>query len=136
MSMYELTLAAYESSTIKLEDLPPIRAVALSSGLSADLLVENPPTLFLQVDPLKWAKHKNVKQAWGKLRDKYQLDQHAWEKATWDFSVMTIGRDWSCVGSMSKARKLGWTEYADTGDELEDTFREVFSPAEWLRRDF
>lgn len=131
----------YGSSTIKLEDRPHICAFALSLGLSADPMVENPPTLFPQVDPLKWAKRKDVNQAWGKLRDKYQLDHHALGKATWDFLVMTMGRDWSCVGSMSKARKLGWTEYADTWDELEDTFRQledggVLPPAEQLRRDF
>jgi hypothetical protein len=34
-----------------------------------------------------------------------------------------MGRDWSCVGSMTKARKLGWTGYSDTWDKLEETFQ-------------
>jgi hypothetical protein len=46
------------------------------------ILVDDTPNLFLQVDPKKWAKHKNVNEAWAKLRDTYNLDQKAWEKAT------------------------------------------------------
>lgn len=36
-----------------------------------------------------------------------------------------LGRNYSCVASMSKARKLGWTGYADTWDEFEHTFQEL-----------
>lgn len=131
----------YESSTIRYVNKPPLKAQQTALGISSDPLVEQSPILFLQVDPLKWAKRKDVQEAWGKLRSKYQLDQTAWDKATWNFLVMTMGRDWSCVGSMSKARKLGWTGYADTWDELEDVFRtlekeEVLPPLEKLKRDF
>ncbi|KAJ5812216.1 NAD(P)-binding protein [Penicillium riverlandense] len=115
----------YESSTIRMQNRPPIKARASSLGLTSDPLVDNSPTLFLQVDPEKWARRADVKAAWGRLRDKYHLDQEAWDKATWDFLVLTMGRDWSCVASMSKARKLGWTGYADTWEELEDTFQKL-----------
>lgn len=42
---------------------------------------------------------------------------------------------------MSKARKLGWTGYADTWDELEETFEilekeGILPPVEQLKRDF
>jgi hypothetical protein len=110
-------------------------------GLSTDPDLEKPPTLFLQVDPEKWAKREDVNKAWVQLREKYNLDQHAWDKATWNFLTMALGRDWSCVGSMSKARKLGWTGYADTWDELEETFeilesKGVLPPLSQLKQDF
>lgn len=131
----------YESTTVRLQNKPPLKVAASALGLSSDPATESPPMLFLQVDPEKWAKREDVNKAWVVLRDKYSLDQHAWEKATWNFLVMTLGRDWSCVGSMSKARKLGWTGYADTWDELEDTFqilerKGILPPLDQLKRDF
>ncbi|KAJ6107985.1 NAD dependent epimerase/dehydratase family protein [Penicillium sp. IBT 18751x] len=131
----------YESLTIPMQNRPPLQANASSLGLSSDDLVKTTPKLFLQVDVEKWARRADVNQAWAGLRDKYHLDQQAWNKATWDFLVLTMGRDWSCVASMSKARKLGWTGYADTWEELEETFRAleeggVLPPADQLRRDF
>lgn len=131
----------YESSTIRLQNKPPLKVLASQLGLSVDPISETPPTLFLQVDPEKWAKRDDVDKAWSLLRGKYDLDQRAWEKATWSFLTMTLGRDWSCVGSMSKARKLGWTGYADTWTELEETFQilekeGVLPPLDQLKRDF
>lgn len=131
----------YESTTIRLQNKPPLEVKASTIGVSSNPAVQDTPTLFLQVDPEKWAKRKDVNEAWVYLRDKYHLDQHAWDKATWDFLTMTMGRDWSCVASMSKARKLGWTGYADTWDELEDTLqileREgVLPPLDRLTKDF
>ncbi|SCO76953.1 related to NAD dependent epimerase/dehydratase family protein [Fusarium oxysporum] len=105
----------YESSTIKLQNKPPLKVQEFTLGISSDASVKESPTLFLQVDPKKWAKRNDVLEAWGNLRDKYHLDQNAWEKATWNFLVLTMGRDWSCVASMSKARKLGWTGTGATG---------------------
>lgn len=42
---------------------------------------------------------------------------------------------------MSKARKLGWTEYAETWDELVDSFEQlekegILPPLENLKRDY
>ncbi|PKX96930.1 SDR family oxidoreductase [Aspergillus novofumigatus IBT 16806] len=127
----------YEATTVRLQNRHPLAAHSQELGVSADGI----PTLFLQVDPEKWAKRKDVNDAWAKLRDQYNLDQQAWEKATWDFLTFVLGRDWSCVGTMSKARRLGWTGYADTWDELEETFetleREgVLPPVEKLKREF
>lgn len=132
----------YESSTIPLKHAKhPLILQAESLGLSNDPLVTDTPTLRLQVDPEKWAKRADVNQVWGKLRDQYGLDQKAWEKATWDFLTFVLGRDWSCIGSMSKARKLGWTGYADTWEELVDTFEQlekegILPPLEDLNRDY
>ncbi|PYI00171.1 NAD(P)-binding protein [Aspergillus ellipticus CBS 707.79] len=127
----------YEATTVRMPNAHPLKEHEDAIGVR----VEGPPTLFLQVNPEKWARRSDVNEAWGKLRDKYGLDQKAWEKATWDFLTFVLGRDWSCVGSMSKARKLGWTGYADTWEELEETFEVlekegVLPPVDKLKRDF
>jgi nucleoside-diphosphate-sugar epimerase len=127
----------FEATTVRMQSRHPLAVHTEKIGI----LVDDTPNLFLQVDPEKWAKRKDVNEAWAKLRDTYNLDQKAWEKATWDFLTFVLGRDWSCVGTMSKARRLGWTGYADTWEELEETFdvleREgILPPREKLRKDF
>ena len=127
----------YEATTVRMENLHPLTEHEQAIGVRA----EGPPTLFLQVDPEKWARREDVNAAWGRLRDTYGLDQKAWEKATWDFLTFVLGRDWSCVGTMSKARKLGWTGYADTWEELEETLEVlekegVLPPVDKLKKDF
>ncbi|PYI36134.1 NAD(P)-binding protein [Aspergillus indologenus CBS 114.80] len=127
----------FEATTVRMENPHPITEQEQTIGVRA----EGSPTLFLQVDPEKWARREDVNAAWGKLRDAYGLDQKAWEKATWDFLTFVLGRDWSCVGTMSKARKLGWTGYADTWEELEETFavlekEGVLPPVDRLKKDF
>ncbi|CAK38065.1 hypothetical protein CBS63078_6694 [Aspergillus niger] len=127
----------YEATTVSMPNPHPLKVYEDVIGVQA----EGTPTLFLQVDPEKWAKRNDVNEAWSKLRNKYQLDQKAWEHATWDFLTFVLGRDWSCVGTMSKARKLGWTGYADTWDELVETFEVleqegVLPAADRLKRDF
>ncbi|KAL5335884.1 hypothetical protein BJX70DRAFT_410203 [Aspergillus crustosus] len=113
----------YQSSTTRLPNKHPIAAFAADIGVASDPAVETPPTIFCQIDPEKWAKREDVNAVWKKLQQKYDLDQTAWEKATWDFLTFAVGRDWNCVGSMSKARKLGWDGYADTWEELESVFQ-------------
>lgn len=131
----------YESTTVRMGSKHPLAAHAAQLGLSSDSLLQQSPTLHLQVDPEKWAKRKDVNEAWRKLREKYNLDQSVWDTATWDFLTFVLGRDWSCVGSMSKARELGWTGYVDTWTELVDTFETlekegILPPVEQLKQDF
>lgn len=131
----------FESTTVRLETTAPIAAHASTIGLSHDPSTYERPTLHLQINPEKWAKRQDVNKTWKMLRDKYNLDQTAWDKATWDFLTFVLGRDWSCVASMSKARKLGWTGYQDTWEAMEDAFEilekeGVIPPADRLRRDF
>ncbi|GFF53302.1 uncharacterized protein C757.02c [Aspergillus lentulus] len=127
----------YEATTVRKPNRHPLAVHADKIGVPAD----DTPSLFLQVDPEKWAKRKDVNEAWAKLRDKYNLDQSGWDRATWDFLTFALGRDWSCVATMSKARRLGWDGYADTWEELEDTFRVleeegILPPVDKLRADF
>ncbi|KAL2826086.1 hypothetical protein BDW59DRAFT_171978 [Aspergillus cavernicola] len=98
----------FEASTVRMPNKHPLSARAQDIGVSADPAKADPPTLFSQINPEKWAQRKDVNDAWVK-------------KATWDFLTFALGRDWSCVGSMSKVRKLGWTwgEFEETLDVLE-----------------
>ncbi|KAF7588180.1 hypothetical protein BBP40_006087 [Aspergillus hancockii] len=127
----------YEATTVRRQSRHLLAAHADKIGILAD----GTPTLFLQVDPEKWAKRKDVNDAWAKLRDMYNLDQKAWDKATRDFLTFVPGRDWSCVGTMSNARQLRWHGYADTWEEQEETFKVleqegILPPVEKLRKDF
>ncbi|KAL4749969.1 hypothetical protein BDW72DRAFT_204304 [Aspergillus terricola var. indicus] len=131
----------YEPSTVRMPNKHPLSTRASNLGVSSDPSKEECPTLFCQINPEKWAAREDVNKAWAQVRDKYGLDQKVWEKATWNFLTFALGRDWSCVGTMSKARKLGWTGYADTWDELVDVFealeKEGILPLlEWLKSDF
>ncbi|KAI9372460.1 hypothetical protein BJX61DRAFT_533956 [Aspergillus egyptiacus] len=131
----------YESTTARMPNKHPLSTRAADLGVDSDPAKEQSPTLFCQINPEKWAQRGDVNEAWARVRDKYGLDQTTWEKATWDFLTFAFGRDWSCVGSMSKARKLGWTGYSDTWEEFERTFdileREGILPsAERLKADF
>lgn len=92
--------------------------------------------LHLEIDPEKWARRADVKDAWHKLWDKYHLDHDSW-----DFLTFAFGRNWSCVGNMTKAWKFGWTGYADTWEELEAAFeilekKKILPPVEQLKSDF
>lgn len=93
----------------KLHDPPPISVQA--EGLGMKGLGQEPSTVYQMIDTAKWAERPEVIKAWEEVRDEYGLDQQAWEKATWGFLTFVLGREVSCVVSMSKARKLGWTGY-------------------------
>ncbi|EED18231.1 NAD dependent epimerase/dehydratase family protein [Talaromyces stipitatus ATCC 10500] len=96
-------VAQYEAITVRMSNRNPIAAHAQRIGVSVDGSL----TLFLQIDPEKWEKRKDVNEALGKLHDRYNLDQKSWESATGDFLTFILGKDWSCVSAMSKARGLG-----------------------------
>ncbi|KAK5096140.1 hypothetical protein LTS08_007746 [Lithohypha guttulata] len=117
------------SSRTELHSPPPVAVQATSDvpgiGFGMPELAEKPSSLYSQIDTEKWAKDERVIKAWETLRDKYGLEQKAWEKATWGFLTFVLGRDYSNVVSMSKARKMGWNGYEDTWDAFEDAFREL-----------
>ncbi|KAI9925597.1 hypothetical protein ASPWEDRAFT_29035 [Aspergillus wentii DTO 134E9] len=130
-----------ESTTNQLKSSNPIVAHAKALGISDDAINAKPPTLDLPIDPQKWAQRADVNEAWSTLKTKYSLDQTAWDKATWDFLTFVLGREWGCVASMSKARKLGWTGYEDTWEAFKRTFdtleqEGILPPSELLKRDF
>jgi nucleoside-diphosphate-sugar epimerase len=112
----------YESSVTGLHERPPIAEVEAEIGLKGEF---KQSFLYNQIDLIKWAKRPEVVKAWESLRDRYGLDQAMWENATWDFLNFLLGRQYSCVASMSKARKMGFNKYADTWTEFEHTLKEL-----------
>jgi nucleoside-diphosphate-sugar epimerase len=62
-----------------------------------------------RIDLSKWSQKAEVKEAWNNLATRHGLEKDALEKATWTFLQFVLGRNFSMVISMSKARKLGWT---------------------------
>jgi nucleoside-diphosphate-sugar epimerase len=130
-----------EATSTELENSHPISVQAKAMGIADDAVNSRAPTLQLPIDPEKWAQRKDVKEAWNNLKVKYDLDQAAWDKATWDFLTFVLGREWGCVASMSKARKLGWTGYEDTWEAFERTFNilekeGIIPPTDKLKKDF
>ena len=98
----------------ELHDPPPVAVQATSEqpGVGFGMPeLKKPSTLYQRIDTTKWAQNERVLKAWETLKDKYSLDQGAWDKATWGFLTFVFGREYDCVVSMSKARKMGWNGY-------------------------
>ncbi|KAH9907177.1 hypothetical protein F4778DRAFT_768855 [Xylariomycetidae sp. FL2044] len=112
----------YETFNMKMHPRPPVAEVEKEMGLKGEF---KQTEVFCQIDLEKWAKRPEVVKAWEGLRDKYGLEQAAWDNATWGFLNFLVGREFSCVVSMSKARKMGWNGYADTWDEFQAAFKEL-----------
>lgn len=113
----------YKPMHMALAERPPIEDHASKAmGMKGQFRQSQ---LYLQIDPTQWGKNPKVVEAYQTLQKQYGLDQQAWENATWGFLSFLLGRDFSCVASMSKARKAGWTGYRDTWDEFEHTFDEL-----------
>ena len=137
------TVQAYssESTHVEFENKSPIVVQARDIGLADTSIASRKPALHLPIDPQKWAQRTDVKDAWSKIKAKSNLNQAVWDNATWDFLTFVLGREWGCVGSMSKARKLGWTGYEDTWESFDRTFRTlekegIIPPAAELKKDF
>ena len=109
----------YESTGMDQLERPPIKEYEDSMGLKGEFEQNH---VHCQIDLMDWAKRPEVVKAWEALRDKHGLEQETWEKATWAFLTFLMGREYSCVVSMSKARNAGWTGYRDTWEEFEHTF--------------
>jgi len=109
----------------ELHDPPPVAVQATSDQVGIGFgmpELNKPSTLYQQIDTAKWAEDPKVVGAWEKLRDKYGLDKDAFSGASWGFLTFVLGREYSCVASMSKARKMGWNGYEDTWDSFEQVF--------------
>ncbi|SCO76943.1 related to wound-inducible protein AWI 31 [Fusarium oxysporum] len=99
---------------------PPMSVVAKDIGLKG----HTPQSYIRQrVDLVKWSKTQEVKDAWKRLADREGLDPEALSKASWAFAGFAWGRDYNNILSMSKSRKIGWTGYLDTWENLESIFR-------------
>ena len=115
----------FESAHVEMPTPPPIWAHAQKIGLDPEELKNNHSHLHQQIDIAKWAERPEVVKKWEEVRDKFGLDQKTWDNATWVFLGFLLGRNYSCIASMSKARALGWTGYQDTWTAFEETLTEL-----------
>ena len=95
------------ATSASLAPKPPLSVVAKDVGLEGR--ADEPSKLESRIDLGKWSQQEDVKAAWHRLAEREGLQQDAFEKATWQFLKFVIGRSFSIVQSMSKARALGWT---------------------------
>ncbi|KAI0434181.1 NAD(P)-binding protein [Xylaria sp. FL1042] len=112
----------YESSVVKLHARPPVAEVEARLGLKDEF---KQSIVYNQIDLTKWAQRPEVVKAWESIRDRHGLEQGVWDNATWAFSNFLLGREYSCVASMSKARKMGFNKYADTWVEFQHALKEL-----------
>lgn len=84
----------------------PITVCAKEIGLEGDI----PPSKMEQrINLVKWSRQKEVKEAWDRLAEREGSQKDPFEKAAWGFLDFIFGRSFDVVGSMSKAREMGWT---------------------------
>lgn len=93
---------------------PPLSEFAAERGLKNDPRQLVQSKVEGKIDLSKWSQKPEVKEAWQKLAKEHNLEEDAFEKATWGFLNFVFGRNFNLVISMSKARKAGWTGYEDT----------------------
>lgn len=116
----------FEAAHTVLPTRPPIAESAEKIGLKGLFDGEDDHSVVhQQIDTTKWAQRPEVVKKWEELRDRFGLDQSVWDKATWGFLTFLFGREYDCVVSMSKARKLGWSGYQDTKDAFFETLDEL-----------
>lgn len=98
---------------------PPLSVQADAVGMR-----DRAPQSYIRtrVSLVKWSQVEEVQAAWKKLSEREGLDPSALEKASWAFADFAWGRDYNVVLSMSKARKLGWTGYYDTWENMSCIF--------------
>ncbi|KAF9869944.1 nad dependent epimerase dehydratase family protein [Colletotrichum karsti] len=110
------------ASETQLCEKPPRSVLEERIGLKGKTA---PSKLEQRIDMVKWSQQDDVKKAWDRLAEREGLEKDAFEKATWAFLGFVLGRNYDLVISMSKAREMGWTGYADTWLSLSNTFREL-----------
>ncbi|KAM5345997.1 hypothetical protein ACJ41O_011858 [Fusarium nematophilum] len=67
----------------------------------------------------EWAKDK--KHVWEQVIAKYGGCAEAFDWGTWQFVDWALGKAWSTLSSVSKARKFGWKRSDDTYDTYVET---------------
>lgn len=118
----QFTRPAPLASERALQPNPPLSVAAATLGLQG----RTPQSFIRQrVDLVKWSQTQAVQDAWKRMVQRDNLDGGALNKASWAFAGFAWGRDYNGVLSMSKARKLGWTGYLDSWDNLEAVFDEM-----------
>ena len=82
---------------------------------------ERAQTMANEFDMAKWAEGK--RPVWEKIVQKYGGKVEAFDWGTWNFFNWAMGKSWLTIGSVAKARKMGWSRIDNTYDCWIDTFR-------------
>ena len=114
-----------QSSTVEMAPQPPVAVQADELGLEGTPAVTDANKVEQQIDLVKWAQRKDVREAWERVAEREGLDKSAFDKATWPFLGFVLGRNFDLVISMSKARGMGWKGYRDTWESLREVFDEM-----------
>ncbi|KAK2054863.1 NAD dependent epimerase/dehydratase family protein [Colletotrichum caudatum] len=110
------------SDSTELAEKPPVGFLAEKSGLVRRVEAARPEE---RIDLAKWSRREVVRKAWDRLARREGLQRDAFDKATWSYLGFVLGRNFDLVISMSKAREMGWTGYADTWQSLQDFFGQL-----------
>ncbi|OJJ76587.1 hypothetical protein ASPBRDRAFT_145639 [Aspergillus brasiliensis CBS 101740] len=113
---------AEDEKVVPLIDRPPVDDYAGTSGLKGKI---QKGEVRMRIDLAKWAEREDVKAAWERLAKREGLEKDALEKATWFFLNFVLGRNYDILISMNKAWKLGFRDWADTRDALEECLSEL-----------
>jgi hypothetical protein len=80
-----------------------------------------PNALITELDLVDWAKDK--REAWARIVDKNGGKQEVFDWAAWGHLNWGMGRAWSTLLSVNKARKFGWRRYDDTIETWFNTYK-------------
>ncbi|KAF4218742.1 hypothetical protein CNMCM8980_004507 [Aspergillus fumigatiaffinis] len=81
----------------------------------------NSSVLITEIDLVEWAKDK--REAWSRVVERYGGKDEVFDWAAWGHLSWGMGRAWSTLLSVGKARKFGWQRYDDTFETWIKTYK-------------
>jgi hypothetical protein len=81
----------------------------------------NSSVLITEIDLVTWAK--DTREAWNRVVERYGGKHEVFDWAAWGYPSWGMGRAWSTVLSVGKARKFGWQRYDDTFEAWIKTYK-------------
>lgn len=81
----------------------------------------NSNTLITEINLVEWSKDKG--EAWSRIVEKYGGKQEVFGWAAWGHLNWGMGRAWSTLLSVNKARKFGWSRHDDTIEAWLQTYK-------------
>lgn len=81
----------------------------------------NTDTLITELNLVEWSKDK--RDAWSRIVEKYGGKHEVFDWAAWGHLNWGMGRAWSTLLSVNKARKFGWKRHDDTFETWLNTYK-------------